>query len=451
MESVWVTRRGWAGLFLIGAGLNIAVGLHGWPAVLAGHLNDPDSYMRLERLSQGIAQGHLVNLVARDDSGAGVMVEWSCLLDALLWLMAAPLSVFIGWRPALFAAGVALGPMGVGCLALALAFAVRPLAKGEYLWAAAGAAALLPGLQVFAAPGVVHYHILLLALIVLTFGLVARGWQGDSGYAVLAGLAGGTAIWMTPETMPFVLMIYAALLFRWLEKPITGAVLGCAAGFAGMVSFACAVDPPEGGSGGIETDRLSLVYVVLGLLLLAGALALWRVRGWRAGPAPDLRHGLDGGLDARLDRPVSKGGDGALRPDGRGTAPDVLRADHGNPAGRDAGRFHGVSAARSGGDVLSGLAGRLWRKRGLALGLCGGLRGGGSAAGDGIRSVRGVFRRAGGRAAAGDAGRYQRPPEGRSGRRFGRAAGADFCFSAGDADAAAAQGKSGGSTALAFL
>lgn len=127
MESVWVTRRGWAGLFLIGAGLNIVAGLHGWPAVLAGHLNDPDSYMRLERLSQGIAQGQLVNLVARDDSGAGVMVEWSCLLDVLLWLMAVPLSVFIGWRPALFAAGVALGPIGVGCLALALAFAVRPL------------------------------------------------------------------------------------------------------------------------------------------------------------------------------------------------------------------------------------------------------------------------------------------------------------------------------------
>lgn len=284
MESVWVTRRGWAGLFLIGAGLNIVAGLHGWPAVLAGHLNDPDSYMRLERLSQGIAQGQLVNLVARDDSGAGVMVEWSCLLDVLLWLMAVPLSVFIGWRPALFAAGVALGPIGVGCLALALAFAVRPLVKGEYLWAAAGAAALLPGLQIFAAPGVVHYHILLLALIALTFGLVARSWQGDGGYAVLAGLAGGAAIWMTPETMPFVLMIYAALLFRWLERPITGAMLGCAAGFAGMVSFACAVDPPEGGSGVIETDRLSLVYVVLGMLLLAGALALWQMRGWRAGP-----------------------------------------------------------------------------------------------------------------------------------------------------------------------
>lgn len=29
MESVWVTRRGWAGLFLIGAGLNIVAGLHG--------------------------------------------------------------------------------------------------------------------------------------------------------------------------------------------------------------------------------------------------------------------------------------------------------------------------------------------------------------------------------------------------------------------------------------
>ncbi len=281
MGSGWITGRGWLGLFWLGAGLNILVGLTGWPAVLAGNLLDPDSYMRLERILQGISQGHLVNWVARDDSGAGVLVEWSRLLDMLLWAMAAPLAVFIGWRHALFASGVALGPLGVGFLGLALAFAARPFSATKFLWAAPVAAALLPGLQCFSAPGVVHYHILLLALIALTLGLTARAWDGDSGWGFLAGLAGGFAVWLTPETMPFVLMSYAALLFRWAQLPIGAAIAACAAGFVDVLGFALAVDPPAGGCGMAEIDRLSMVYVVLGLLLLAGGLALWRLQRWQ--------------------------------------------------------------------------------------------------------------------------------------------------------------------------
>jgi hypothetical protein len=280
MDSDEMTARWWLALFLLGAVLNILVGLADWPAVLTGHLQDPDSYMRLERILQGIAKGHLVNRVARDDSGAGVMLEWSRLLDMVLWLMAAPLAVFTGWRQALFTAGVALGPLGVGCAGLALAYAARPFAQTKYLWAAPVAAALLPGLQAFAAPGVVHYHMLLLALIALTAGLAARSWQGDSGWAFLTGLAGGAAIWLTPETMPFILMIYAALLLRWVERPIGGALAACAAGFAGILIFALAIDPPEGGYFAPEADRLSIVYVALGLLLLAGTLALQRLQSW---------------------------------------------------------------------------------------------------------------------------------------------------------------------------
>jgi hypothetical protein len=281
MGSGRITARGWFGLFLLGAGLNILVGLPGWPGVFAGNLVDPDSYMRLERLLQGVAQGHLVNIVARDDAGAGVMVEWSRLLDLLLWVMAAPLAVFLGWRQALFAAGVALGPLGVGCLGLALAFAASRFSAAKYLWAAPVAAALLPGLQCFAAPGVVHYHILLLALIASTVGLTARAWNGDTGWAFLAGISGGFAIWLTPETMPFVLMAFAALCFRWTQSPIGAALAACGAGFFDVLGFALAIDPPSGGYGVAEIDRVSLVYVVLGLCLLLGGLALWRLQHWQ--------------------------------------------------------------------------------------------------------------------------------------------------------------------------
>ncbi len=273
----------WSGLFLLAAGLNVLVGLRGWPAVFAGNLADPDSYMRLERILQGINQGHLTNFVRRLDGQ--IMVEWSRLLDLLLWLMALPLAPFLGWKSALFTAGVVLGPLGVGALGLGLAFAARPFAEDRYLWAAAAAAALLPGLATFAAPGVVHYHILLLALVAVTAGCTARAWRGFTGFGFLAGLAGGFAIWLTPETMPFVLLSYAALLLGWFTRRIGAAMLACGAGLFDVLGFGFAIDPPAGGYWVAEADRLSLDYLVLGLVVLAGSFALWRLdkrlAGWR--------------------------------------------------------------------------------------------------------------------------------------------------------------------------
>ena len=270
-------------LFLLSAGLNILVGLHGWPSVLAGSLQDPDSYMRLLRIEQGIRAGHLLTNVAGDQSGAGVMVEWSRLLDIIIWLMAAPMAPFIGWHKALFAAGVALGPLGVGWLGISLAWAVEPVSLRRHLWAAAAAAAFLPALAEIALPGVVHYHIALLALIALTAGCVLRALREDRWFGFLAGVSGGFAIWMTPETMPFVLMAYAALALRWLKTPNAPTLIATGAGCFDVLALGFFVDPPAGGYAVPEIDRLSLVYVALGLILLASATMLSRIppKPWR--------------------------------------------------------------------------------------------------------------------------------------------------------------------------
>jgi hypothetical protein len=276
----------WGGIFLLGAGLDVLLGWRGWPAVFAGHLSDPDSYMRIERILQGIKQGHLVNVVARDQSGAGVLVEWSRLLDVVLWAMAAPLAVVVGWRHALFAAGVALGPLATGVLGVCLAYAARPFAEDGLLWTAALAAAMLPALRAYSAPGTVHYHILLLALIAACGGAAARVWRAPAtGIGFLAGLFGGLAIWLTPETMPFILMAFAVLLLRWLDRPIGATLTACAAGFVDVVGLGYIVDPPQGGYLAPEIDRISIVYVVLGVFLLLAAAWLWRLQGWKNLPA----------------------------------------------------------------------------------------------------------------------------------------------------------------------
>lgn len=304
--------------FLIAAGLNIVLGSHAWPGVLAGSLNDPDSYMRLLRIEQGIHAGHLVVTVARDDSGAGVYVEWSRLLDILLWLMAAPFALFLGWHKALYVAGVLLGPLGVGFLGVVLAWAAEPFAARRYLWAAAVAAGMLPGFTTTAVPGVVGYHILLLAMIALTAGCVARAWRDDRWMGFLAGLSGGFALWLTPETMPFVLASYVVLLLRWWQVPNAVVLLATASGFFDVLGLGLFVDPPGGGYGVPEVDRLSYVYVALGLLLLGGTALLMRFQGrfgrWRGSAGLVLLAALMLGWIAAFPR-VAMGPYGVLPPD----------------------------------------------------------------------------------------------------------------------------------------
>src|SRR6516165_2345107 len=106
------------------------------PAVLGGELFNPDSYMRLVRIEEGLLTGHIGHVVANDGSGAGTLLHWSHLLDSLLVLMAAPLEPLLGWHRALFIASATSGPVSVGLLGLALAWAAAPLADRRWLWAA---------------------------------------------------------------------------------------------------------------------------------------------------------------------------------------------------------------------------------------------------------------------------------------------------------------------------
>ncbi|MGH7102690.1 MAG: hypothetical protein ACREFJ_09860 [Acetobacteraceae bacterium] len=247
---------------VLGAGITLLGDVHDWPVVLHGGLIDPDSYMRLVRILQGMKAGHLTNLVRGDDSGTPLIVEWSRLLDGLLLLLAAPLAPFIGWREALFAAGVATGPLFGGLLGAALAFAARPFCSRNWLWTAVVPGLLLSGIRGFNEFGVIHYHTLQLALVALAAGFAARR------AFTAAGLAAGLALWVTPETMPFVLLVFVALGWAWCFRPIGAGVARAGAALFGVVAIAVLLDPPHGGAGVVELDRVSIVYLVL-----AGAVA----------------------------------------------------------------------------------------------------------------------------------------------------------------------------------
>ncbi|OZB41284.1 MAG: hypothetical protein B7X48_01185 [Acidiphilium sp. 34-60-192] len=256
-------RRYYFIIFCASALLAIAASPHTILPVFHGRLVDTDSYMRLLRIEQGLRRGHLSNLVYRDDSGKPLIIEWSRLVDAFILALSAPLAPFLGWHRALYIGGVATQPLFAGALGASLAFAVAPLADRQFLWAAPVVALLLPGIRGFEAFGEVHYHIILLASIAFTLGWCLRARDGAVRPMLYAGISGGFAIWIMPETMPFIMLGYGTLGLVWLSRPIGAGLARCGAGFFVTTTLATLIDPPHGGPLIAETDRISIIYVAL--------------------------------------------------------------------------------------------------------------------------------------------------------------------------------------------
>ncbi|HKS89709.1 MAG TPA: hypothetical protein VJR70_09740, partial [Stellaceae bacterium] len=114
--------------------LAAAIGLRAFPAVLQGSLVNPDTYMRLVRLREMLSQHALVYVVPRDSAGAGTVLHWSHLIDAILLLLAAPFAPVSSGEAALHAAALAFGPLSIGLLAAAVAWAAAPFSDRRWRW-----------------------------------------------------------------------------------------------------------------------------------------------------------------------------------------------------------------------------------------------------------------------------------------------------------------------------
>ncbi len=278
-------------LFALAAAMQMLAGAGGFAHVWHGGLVDPDSYMRLVRIEQGLKLGHLVNTVTgRDNSGAPLVIEWSRLFDAALVALAAPLAPWLGWHTALRLAGVATAPLAAGALGLGLGFAVAPLAERRWLLIVPLMAPLLDGIRGFEPIGVIHYHIIMVAAAAVTGGFALRAGHGRRGAGLAAGVAGGLAIWIMPETMPFVLLAFVGLGWCWLFRPIGRAVAAGGVGFLATLAFGLWRDPPAGGPWAAALDRISVVYAALGLAV--ALVGLWLAAIDRATLSPGQRSAL---------------------------------------------------------------------------------------------------------------------------------------------------------------
>jgi hypothetical protein len=289
-----------AGYFALATGLDLIRGFNAFPSLRQGSLLSLDSYMRLVRLRDMLAAHAPLHVVARDGSGAGTVLHWSHLLDGVILLLAAPLTIFMSEEQALHWVALAIGPLGIGGLSLAIAWAIAPFSAPRWRWLVPLLAALSPQILSYALPGVVHHHIPVAAVAVMIAGWAVRAPSSGAAAGRAMGAWATAGIWLTPEVMPFMLASWGGLGLFWLTDPQnrrTGeACRAAGATLLLLVAAALAVDPPFTGYGSVEIDRLSIVYLALAAALCGIGWTLWRIDALRWRPATRAACGSAVGL-----------------------------------------------------------------------------------------------------------------------------------------------------------
>ncbi len=302
--------------FAIPAALCLAASFTVNPGLLKAELLNPDSFMRLVRLRAILESGQALHQVVRDGSGQGTVLHWSHAFDSLLLMLSAPLALIYGWDRALALTALIVGPLGLGCLGLALAWAGLPVTRGQPLvWLGALATGLATPLLAYSYAGIVHHHVLLVVTAVMMTGWALRAGQRGTRAGVALGAWAGAGLWISPESLPFTLLAFGLAGLQWWSRRDNSQVSRALAS-AGLVFFvvtalACLADPPMNGIGAVEPDRLSIMYVSLaagaaccGVLPILGAKRAWVAVAAVASSTlwlwtyPVVLHGTEGLMDA---------------------------------------------------------------------------------------------------------------------------------------------------------
>ena len=283
----WPAGIGYA---LLAPLLVMAFGARRLPLLLDGGLINPDSFMRMVRLRDEIAAGHILHVVARDGAGDGTVLHWSHLLDSLICLIALPLGLILEPQEALRWAAALIGPISIGATGFAIVWAVAPFAKRGWLWVAPILIAVSPAIAGYGMLGVAHHHVGVILVGVAASGLAARVIAGhaDARGGLSLGVWAGVGVWLTPETLPLTILAFGAFWVAWLSGPnraVAGAIRATGLAFLLVVTAALAVDPPFAGYGSADVDRISIVFVALAAAIAATGLVVQA-------------------LDRRVDRPL---------------------------------------------------------------------------------------------------------------------------------------------------
>ncbi len=267
----------------------------------AARFADGDSYtwlIRAGRLLDG--GGWYDTALPRANAPFGGSVHWTRPFDVVLIALAAPLLAWMPAKAALAWAGFLISPLlhiGAG---IALVWASRPiLGRAAYVAGALSAAQF--GFIGYATVGHADHHILLGLAAILGLGCFVRSFSPEPSRRRRNGVAAGFllafGLWVGPEILILVGLMTAVAALPWLAGEPDGDERGglISASLTGGLVIALLIERGPAGLGGVDYDRVSIVYLTLAALLFA----FWAIAGvWRrrsAGPH-SFHQRLAGGL-----------------------------------------------------------------------------------------------------------------------------------------------------------
>ncbi len=273
--------------------------LVGDSVVVHGNLADSDGYARLVRILRLVETGAWFDsTLPRANWPDGGTLHWTRPLDVLLIALALPFAAVTGFAPALYWAGVMVGPLLHGVLALAVMWAARPLLAPPGAVIAGALTALSFGILGYATIGHADHHVLIGLIAALALGFTLRALIQEDGAGKNAFAAGGVlaaGIWVGTEIQVTAGLCLGLMALRWVFGgeawlgPNRRLAVGLAAGLAAALLI-------ERGPGffDVQYDRISFVH----LALAAFVLAFWGCAGALGGRLASAWSRLGAGIAA---------------------------------------------------------------------------------------------------------------------------------------------------------
>lgn len=260
-----------------------------------GSLVDPDAYMRLNRVLYLWDGGTWFDPVyPRIGPPDGHIQHWTRPMDLLLLagaLLAAP---FVGFEAGLHWWGVLIGPFMLLPALIILVWSAKPLVRRESLWLVGVLFVTQLGVLMTFLVGRSDHNPLLILLFILYLGLTIRLLidPGQRRLAMLAGAVAALALWVSVETLLFVVAGIAAPGIAWAlgDQRISRAMIPHAGALIATLSAVLVIERGFGRLFDVEFDQTSIAHLVLFGLNLAfwaaieggrrfiGRLSDWPVR-----------------------------------------------------------------------------------------------------------------------------------------------------------------------------
>ncbi|MDA0306188.1 MAG: hypothetical protein O3B76_07860 [Proteobacteria bacterium] len=258
-----------------------------------GNLADTDSYARLLRVLRLLETGAWFdNSIPRANWPDGGALHWTRPFDVLMIAIALPMMPVLGTAKAVFWSGVFISPLLHVLVALVMAWAAAPLIGRTGGLLAGALTALQFGVLGYAMVGNADHHLFLGLIAIVAFGFTVRALrdaENSQRSALAAGIVLAFGYWAGMESQILAVLCIGMLGLRWVVEgdetvPETlGASHRLAMGLTGGLFLALLADRGASGFFEVGYDRISIVHLTLGVLILlfwTGVRAAKSVRHW---------------------------------------------------------------------------------------------------------------------------------------------------------------------------